>query len=134
MHSQGYVLLFTIPHLKLPNLCIWERKFLKNIDYCYHPYKRKKINLSYFLAPSFYVVVTFTRNVFLAPDQTRLEREKHKKLVSELRKSHPKGVTGLMNLSSPKLLLQYRHVTYWKWCTCRCSAICWWVLDIQTSL
>ena len=50
--------------LLLLNLCVWERKILTNIDHYYYPCKRKKINLSYFLALSFYIVMTFTRMYF----------------------------------------------------------------------
>ena len=36
------------------------------------------------------------KNVFIAPDRTKFEREKHRKLVSELRSRHSKGETSLV--------------------------------------
>ena len=37
-----------------------------------------------------------TKNIFIAPDKTKLERLKHTKAVDELRERHAKGELGLL--------------------------------------
>jgi len=40
---------------------------------------------------------TLYKNIYIAPDRTRFEREKHRKLVTELRDRCSKGETGLIH-------------------------------------
>ena len=93
MLLQTCVPQYTVVHLPLLDQYDQERKLLTRIDRCCYLYIRKKTSLNSF--PDLICHESY-KNVYVAPDRTKLEREKHKNLVSELKARRTQGESDLV--------------------------------------